>query len=78
MDVCPWCDEALQEGDAAALMNGGKMHIECFVREIVGSVAHQEKRCDHFGGSDDCDEKHATRREAARAAHVYFKRGIAH
>jgi hypothetical protein len=33
-------------------------HIECWLRSVLGSVAHQEQRCTCFGGSiDDSDDR---------------------
>jgi len=42
-------------------------HIDCFVRSVVGSVGHQNKRCSCFGGTEE-DPPNLTKREAATAA----------
>jgi hypothetical protein len=46
------------------------MHLECSVRCIVGSVAHQKGECLCFGGTGE-DAPDLRRREAALAAYQY-------
>ena len=76
---CVWCAEPiLPEEDGIIEENGGCEHIECFIRSIVGSVAHQEHRCPCYGGSEDHDENGMTKRAAARAAYENWQRwGVA-
>ena len=47
-------------------------HRECFVRGIVGSVAHQQKKCSCFGGVGE-DDPALSRRDAAKAAVAFFE-----
>lgn len=76
-DACLHCAERFVEGDAGVVMmhvglDGGALraqHRECFLRGVVGSAAHLEKRCTCFGGTDeDGDPPGLTKREAARLA----------
>ena len=77
--TCVWCGEPiLPEEDGIIGENGGCEHIECFIRSIVGSVAHQEHRCPCYGGSEDHYENGMTKRAAARAAFENWQRwGVA-
>jgi hypothetical protein len=44
-------------------------HHECALRQVLGSVAHLEKRCScYVEGASEGDPEGMTRREAARAA----------
>jgi hypothetical protein len=73
--TCAWCSEPILHGeDGVAHENGACEHIECFIRSIVGSVAHQKHRCPCYGGSDDHEEKGMTKRAAARAAFENWQR----
>ena len=60
---CVWCGEPLAPNMLAPL----KMHPECALRNVVGSVGHQRKEkgpCD-----DTCkDDPSLTKRQAAKAA----------
>lgn len=69
-DPCPWCDEAIAPGDNLHHMAiGAPWHKECFVRSVLGSVAHQRRRCAcYIPGSTENDPPGMTKREAARAA----------
>lgn len=42
-------------------------HRACFLRGIIGSVAHQQKRCACYGGAGE-DDPNLTVRQAAEAA----------
>lgn len=46
-------------------------HLECHVRSIAGSVAHQQKRCSCYGGTGE-DDPALTKRQAAEAAAKYL------
>jgi hypothetical protein len=60
-------------GDDGWILHGGSvLHRECNLRGIIGSVAHQQKRCSCFGGTDSDEEDGMTRRERAQAAMDYF------
>lgn len=79
--ACTWCDEPITDTDCGVTMPAiGRegpgvvaFHIECHMRTIVGSIAHQRRRCACFGGTDD-DPPGLTRRAAARAAVDEFER----
>lgn len=47
------------------------LHEECFMRQIVGSVGHQTKRCSCYGGDYE-DPPGMTKREAAKVAYTIF------
>jgi hypothetical protein len=70
---CGWCGEGFQAGESVRVVDGGPIHLECLMRMIVGSVAHQEQRCYCYGGDED-DPPGMTVREAARAAWDLCKR----
>jgi hypothetical protein len=71
---CEYCDELIAVGDDGVILVGGTiLHRECNFRMIIGSVAHQEKRCSCFGGNAAHDDG-MTRREGARAALEYAVR----
>lgn len=69
---CVYCDETIAVGDDGWILHDGAvLHRECNLRGVIGSVAHQQKRCSCFGGDDE--EDGMTRREGARAALDYFE-----
>jgi len=59
---CPFCGEPVLPEESV-----------CLLRQVVGSVAHQQGRCSCYGG-DEGDDPALTRREAAAAAVAYFER----
>ena len=61
--------------DRCVPINDGNflLHLECIVRQVVGSVAHQEGRCSCHGG-DGTDDPRLTQRESARRAFEMFER----
>ncbi len=75
---CGRCDETIAAGDDGWLIpsfGGGELpfHAECHLRGIVGSVAHQQRRCRCFvPGSTAEDDPALTPRQAAAAAELYF------
>ncbi len=73
--LCLRCGEPIAAGDQGWVYDRDTsfwaVHYECRMREIVGSVAHQEGRCSCFGG-DGSDDEFETKREAARAAVKLF------
>jgi hypothetical protein len=72
--TCAWCGEVILEGEATAIKLVGcdhRFHRECMLRSIVGSVAHQTRRCSCYGGTED-DPPGLTKREAARKAFELF------
>lgn len=70
---CLYCDETIEADDRGMTTNceGQEQpeHLECFMRQLLGSVAHLEKRCGcYVEGSHEGDDPNLTPREAARAA----------
>lgn len=75
MNVCGRCGEPITEHDDVETLNDGAMimHRNCFMRTIVGSVAHIEKRCRcYVEGSEEGDDPKLTKRQAADAAVAAF------
>lgn len=80
---CLRCEEPIAADDDGLIMpyahagpGGGRLvaqHRECFMREVLGSVGHQDKKCSCYGGTEE-DPPGLTRREAAWAA-VEFAEG---
>lgn len=68
--ACGWCAEPIEALDAGVFLVDGEspFHHACFIRQIAGSVAHQQRRCSCYGGRNDEGENGVTKREAARAA----------
>lgn len=83
-ELCLYCDGPIFENDRGFSMPCGAdedgviaapEHFECFVRQIFGSVAHQEKRCTCYGGTGtDDDDGELTRRGSALLAFAEFDR----
>lgn len=77
--TCQWCDEPIELTDSGIIMpffDGTKstevaQHRVCHLRQIFGSVGHQNKKCSCFGGTEE-DPPHMTRRQAAEAAYALF------
>jgi len=66
--ICVYCCEDLIEGEPYARVNAdGRMHEECMLRMVAGSVGHQTGKCRCFGGTED-DPPGSTRRQGALAA----------
>lgn len=80
---CAFCEEPIEAGDDGWLMPsiGTKereipFHHACQLRTILGSVAHQQRRCSCFVSGSACgDDPTLTRRQAAQAALGYFIHG---
>ncbi|MGZ8317534.1 MAG: hypothetical protein ACXWVD_00395 [Telluria sp.] len=67
--LCMLCNETVAEGDIGNIDEAGNaMHYECQMRGVIGSVAHQEKRCSCYGGTEPDLPDGMTRRQAALAA----------
>lgn len=66
-EPCAWCGELVGSGDQGFYLGGCDQptHQECFIRQVVGSVAHQQRRCSCYGG---VGEDVGALRAAARAA----------
>lgn len=72
--ICEWCGEPILPNEPKKSIEyfcGAKevFHFECQVRQIIGSLAHIERRCGCFvEGATEGDPPTMTKREAARAA----------
>jgi len=72
--ACVYCDELIAVGEDGWIYDNGSVHHrECQFRAVVGSVAHQQKRCSCFGGNGTDKEDGMTRREGAQAALDYHE-----
>jgi hypothetical protein len=66
--ICLFCDEEVRPQDKTRTVNESDLvHLECMMRQVVGSVGHQNGTCSCFGGSDE-DPPGMTKREAAQEA----------
>ena len=74
--ACLWCHELIAAWDSGCVMphigpgytrTDAPWHYECFMRSIVGPVAHILGRCSCVGGDDE-DPPGLTKRQAAVAA----------
>lgn len=78
-EKCLWCETTIRLGDRGYWIGVARMgsdgtsygsvepgHRECFLREGVGGIAHLERRCFCFGGTDpeDPDTPEGRRAEA--------------
>lgn len=72
---CQWCLELFGSEDCGLVMLGGEAeHRECFLRAVIGSVAHQQGRCScRVPGSLEGDAPELTRRQAAVQALEYWE-----
>ncbi|MGE5611047.1 MAG: hypothetical protein ACM359_17485 [Bacillota bacterium] len=75
---CLWCAEPIREGDGGYMVpsigqTDQPCHLACFIRQLVGSVAHQQRQCSCYGGSGE-DDPALTRRQAAQAAFEEYMR----
>jgi hypothetical protein len=69
---CPYCDELFQPGDSGTAMPFVGMagtqirhvHKECTFREVMGPLAHLERRCPCFGGESNQTPGLTARQEA--------------
>jgi hypothetical protein len=67
-EKCLLCEQAVVEGESGVLLGfidaegqGGvaPQHIECFLRSLMGSVAHLERRCTCYGGTVPEQDRHS-------------------
>lgn len=76
-NLCDHCREKVHGAPGSGYVaadRGELFHRNCFIRTIVGSVAHQLKTCScYVPGSTEGDAPELTRREAADAAARLFK-----
>lgn len=69
--ICLHCDEEILPHEMIPDAEG-KVHRECLLRSIVGSVGHQMGRCSCFGYRGNGDDESLTRRENALIAARFF------
>jgi hypothetical protein len=75
-ETCVHCGEPIESRDDGWVIPPGAQpfHRACFMRGIIGSVAHQQRRCSCFvWGSRMEDDPALTRRQAAEAAVRYLE-----
>lgn len=81
-ELCLHCEEPIEEGDRGVLMpyiDAGMnthvraVHMECDLRAVLGGIAHLERRCTCYGGTDH-DDNNMTRRESALATLAFIER----
>ena len=73
---CGFCREPIQIGDRGCMIPDfsgcdNPFHFECHMRLVIGSLAHQQRRCSCYGGTEH-DPPGMTLRQAARAAFEYW------
>lgn len=70
MRTCIWCTEPIAAGERVwRYANGPLAHRVCALRQVLGSVAHIERRCGcYVPGSAAGDPEGLTTRQAATAA----------
>ena len=80
--ACGWCGEPIGVDDQGITMplvdSSGAFgriasHLDCHLRQVVGSVAHLRGTCSCVGGTDE-DPPGMTRRQAAAAAAAEFRK----
>lgn len=73
---CFYCEEVIAGNDDGWFDSGGNpFHRPCWLRMVIGSVAHIEGRCSCFvPGADEGDAPGLTKRAAAEAALRAFER----
>lgn len=70
-EPCAHCAEAIADGDLGWIVPPGEQpfHHACFMRGIIGSVAHQARLCSCYVPGSQCgDDASLSRRGAAQAA----------
>lgn len=79
-EFCLYCHEPIEKGDdgfmipyVGEVIKEVPYHRECQMRSILGSVAHQQRRCTCFGGSGTDHDDGMRPRDGARAALRYFE-----
>ena len=76
-DLCPYCDEPITPNDISLPINNSAVfvHRECLIRQVGGSVNHQEKRCScYVEGAGDGEEGLSKRESARKATDLYEQR----
>ena len=67
---CQFCEEPIlaEESGWGQCVAGPWMHVECFMRLMLGSTGHQLQLCPCYGGDYEGEPPEMSRRDAARAA----------
>jgi hypothetical protein len=82
-EKCLHCDEPIAEGDYGVvipLVDGNATipipeHYACFMRRIIGSIAHLTRRCScYVPGADEGDPPGLSKRLAAELALEHYER----
>ena len=76
---CGFCQEPIEHDEQGVMVTHIEQHgvserayhFECQIRLTIGSLAHQQRRCSCYGGTEH-DPPGMTLREAARAAFQYW------
>lgn len=88
-EPCSYCEEPIEEGDQGIIMPhvesvvddkvaSARMrptHLDCFLRQVLGSVGHQLHKCSCFGGTEE-DPPGMTKRQAATAAVRLYEKSV--
>lgn len=84
-DTCQWCGTPILLGERGLLIpcltawgapSSRPEHLECFMRQVLGSIEHQEKQCACTGGAvveGALPEMGLSRRNEAVAAHRHWR-----
>jgi hypothetical protein len=76
-----YCDELIKEGEQGFVVphvgssedhSFRPVHLDCFLRQIYGSLGHLQKKCSCYGGNEE-DPPGMTKRQAAVAAVVFYE-----
>ncbi len=76
--ACSYCEEPITRdeviGYRVVILAAGEIaHIECVMRNVVGSVGHQLGRCPCYGGVEE-DPPGLTLRQGAREAYDLWRK----
>ena len=72
--ICVHCGEEIlfEERHPLLHLEHRRAHRECHMRMVVGSIAHQSRKCSCFGGKAQDENPKLTIRQNAKAAMDYF------
>lgn len=71
---CSHCHEYVELKDQANI-DSFWVHTACLIRGVIGSIAHLQQRCGcYVPGSDESDDPSLTRRQAAEASYIEWRR----
>lgn len=73
--MCGACGTGVVMHEDGVTYLGDIFHLDCFIHRQQGGVNHQRRLCRCYGGTLPGDPPSLTRREAARVATMYFRRG---